>query len=322
MNMQTAVKVMPAHGADQGVVERLVAYYLHDLSTYTGWPCLPDGRFSGCDQMFTDWQDGKNYLFLVHCGRELAGFAAISLDSDTREFVMQEFFLLRKFRRRGIGTLVAHSLFHRFYGCWRVDVLTANTPALSFWPKVISHFLSAQQPALDHAIDIDDGFEPCGAVRSLRFHHEVPFDFAFQELAPLTDQDLTVELARTVPGDTRRSILPAYECNLLTQRRLAGNINLRVGNTFDILMYFGHIGYGVLPEFRGRHFAERACRLLLPLARRHGLDTVWITTTPQNLASRRTCERLGARLVDTVPLPTAYEVNCGGKQDKCRYRLD
>ena len=37
-------------------------------------------------------------------------------------------------------------------------------------------------------------------------------------------------------------------------------------------------------------------RLLLPLARRHGLQTVWITCNPDNWASRRTCELAGAEL--------------------------
>lgn len=103
---------------------------------------------------------------------------------------------------------------------------------------------------------------------------------------------------------------------------IAGGIGLRIGNTVDLEYYAGHIGYHVYPPARGRHLAERACRLLLPLARRHGLERVWITTNPDNLASRRTCQRLGAKLAEIVPLPDNHVLYALGERQKCRYCLD
>ena len=102
----------------------------------------------------------------------------------------------------------------------------------------------------------------------------------------------------------------------------AGNVSLRVGNAWDILLYLGHIGYGVNPSFRGHRYAERATRLVLPLARAHGLETLWITCNPDNHPSRRTCERLGAEMVEIVPVPSDYFLYHIGERWKCRYRLD
>lgn len=104
--------------------------------------------------------------------------------------------------------------------------------------------------------------------------------------------------------------------------RIAGGIGLRVGSTHAIEMYYGHFGYHVYPPARGFHFAERACRLLLPLAYRHGLKTLWITCNPDNYASRRTCERLGGRLVSIVPVPEDDPLYQRGEREKCRYRVD
>ena len=84
---------------------------------------------------------------------------------------------------------------------------------------------------------------------------------------------------------------------------IGGSISLRIGHSLNLDRYLGHIGYHVLPPARGHHFAERACRLILPLARAHGHEHLWITCNPDNLASRRTCERLGARYVDVVNVP-------------------
>jgi predicted acetyltransferase len=103
---------------------------------------------------------------------------------------------------------------------------------------------------------------------------------------------------------------------------IAGGINVRIGNQFDLVMYHGQIGYHVYPAMRGRHYAERASRLLLPLAHRHGINPLWITCNPDNFASRRTCERLGGKLVEIVPVPAENPLFLRGETEKCRYRID
>jgi tagatose 1,6-diphosphate aldolase len=102
---------------------------------------------------------------------------------------------------------------------------------------------------------------------------------------------------------------------------IAGGIGLRIGHSKDLEYYTGHVGYHVYPAARGHHYAERACRLLLPLARRHGLTTLWITCNPDNLPSRRTCQRLGAELIEIVALPEDHTLYAQGERLKCRYRL-
>jgi tagatose 1,6-diphosphate aldolase len=129
------------------------------------------------------------------------------------------------------------------------------------------------------------------------------------------------------PGESHREHIPSYHFWMKltgpdTPVKFGGGIGLRIGNTKNIQNYIGHLGYNVYPPARGRHLAERACRLLLPLARRHGLKTLWITANPDNHASRRTCERLGAIFVNTVPVPPENELYARGEIEKCRYRID
>jgi tagatose 1,6-diphosphate aldolase len=103
---------------------------------------------------------------------------------------------------------------------------------------------------------------------------------------------------------------------------IAGGVSLRIGRTADLEQYMGHYGCHVYPPSRGRHYAERAGRLLLPLAKRHGINPMWITCNPDNFPSRRTCERMGAELVEIVDLPADHPLREAGDRSKCRYRLD
>jgi GNAT superfamily N-acetyltransferase len=55
------------------------------------------------------------------------------------------------------------------------------------------------------------------------------------------------------------------------------------------------IGYQVLPGYRGRGLATRACALLLELAWAHGADLVRADAEPENVASRAVLRANGFR---------------------------
>jgi len=144
-------------------------------------------------------------------------------------------------------------------------------------------------------------------------------NFTFIEPGPLTDGDLELALVgqtRSYPSD-----VPVYNFEMRHPGSTVsmGRISLRIGNIEYILLYAGHIGYRVFPEYRGNHYAARSCHLLLPLARHHGLDPVWITCNPDNIASIRTCEILGATYTETVDLPQDIDMYTCGERQKCRY---
>lgn len=146
---------------------------------------------------------------------------------------------------------------------------------------------------------------------------------AFQFLEPglLVDSELSLRLKATAPRDDSANSVATYYFEILVDGEIAGGVRFRAENAYDVELLAGNLGYNVSPEFRGRRLAERACRLLLPFARAHGFTSLWITCDPGNLASRITCERLGARLVDIVAVPRSSDMYTDGERLKCRYLL-
>jgi tagatose 1,6-diphosphate aldolase len=147
--------------------------------------------------------------------------------------------------------------------------------------------------------------------------------FAFLDPGPLRDEELVLVLANSVPADDVKGLAPAYEFNMVNARtgKIMGGINLRVGYN-EKTRYDGQVGYAVGKPFRGNHCAVRSLRLLFPLAKRHGMDPLWVTCDPANAASRRTCELAGGRLVKIVNIPENSELYKRGERKKCRYRFD
>lgn len=138
---------------------------------------------------------------------------------------------------------------------------------------------------------------------------------------PLTDRDFYLRCTDVTPHPAHK--VPCYNFVLLHTETSAelGWLRLRIGSTPHIERYAGHIGYQVAHEHRGHHYAARAVRLIVPFARSLGIDPVWITCDPENLASRRTLEIAGAEFVEVVDVPEDCIIYQSGHPRKCRYRL-
>jgi len=145
----------------------------------------------------------------------------------------------------------------------------------------------------------------------------------FDDVGVLRDRDLWLELRAREPENPTRGWVPAYRFAMRLDgvEHAVGRLGFRVGSSHTVEQYAGHLGYEVSPAYRGSRLAERSCRLVLPLARRHGFQELWITCNPDNWASRRTCERLGARLIEIVNVPRDSDLYGPGSERKCRYLL-
>jgi len=148
--------------------------------------------------------------------------------------------------------------------------------------------------------------------------------FRFNDYPPFTDGEIEVVINEKRPANHALGYVPAYWFNICRpgSPETIGKIDLRIGNTNHLVMYGGHIGYGIFPDYRGHRFAAKACNLIKPVAIDHGMKTLWITCNPDNIPSRRTCEILGLELVEIVDLPENTDMYYRGDRQKCRYRWD
>jgi predicted acetyltransferase len=136
------VTLHKAKPSDLAIVKNLVPYYIYDMSEYMGWATKPDGRHDGCDGIEKYWSDPDKHAFILRAGREPAGFVLLMVGGPgpSIDYSFTDFFVMRKFRKRGVGERIARRLFNRFPGRWQVDYLKHNKPAAIFWRKVIGRF--------------------------------------------------------------------------------------------------------------------------------------------------------------------------------------
>jgi len=123
----------------------------------------------------------------------------------------------------------------------------------------------------------------------------------------LTNNDIYLVCTQKQLGNPEKKHVPGYEFAICKNGEKVGRIGLRIGyggGEYNSNLYYGgQIGYEVDEAHRGNGYAVEACRLIAPIAKAHGMETLLITNNYTNTASRRVCEKLGAKLVRLARLP-------------------
>ena len=140
------VTLVQASRADTPVLDRLLQLYEYDFSEYGGIDVDATGAFATVDTA-TIWQP-DDHVFLIQVDDKLAGFAFVSRHQsyigDGRSLLLSEFFVMRKYRRRGIGEHVARRLFDQFPGRWELGTPSRNTAAHAFWRAVLGRYTNGR----------------------------------------------------------------------------------------------------------------------------------------------------------------------------------
>jgi len=142
-----SVDVRSAKQHEASILENLLQLYVHDFSEFEEIYPGADGRYA-YPYLAHYWEDPGRYPFLIRVDNNLAGFALLRLDSDpvTGQQAMDvaEFFVLRTYRRHGVGARAARKLWDLFPGQWHVRVLNSNEAAYHFWKTIIGEYTNSR----------------------------------------------------------------------------------------------------------------------------------------------------------------------------------
>lgn len=131
-------KVLEAAPLDRLPIHRMLEMYQHDLSDIWDQDLDPHGEFGYALDRY--WNTEGCHAFVATAAGRYAGFALVDMAVrvGTQGHWMDQFFVLKKYRRRGAGRLLAKAVFAALPGRWEVGQMPANQAAQSFWRKVVA----------------------------------------------------------------------------------------------------------------------------------------------------------------------------------------
>lgn len=127
--------------SDKPLIKQMMELFRHDLSEFENVD-LDEHGFFGYSYLDYYWVEAERSPLIVRVDRKLAGFVLINQHTHFPEnqYSVAEFFILRKYRRRGVGREVAFYVFNLFFGRWEISQINRNLIAQKFWNDTIRSY--------------------------------------------------------------------------------------------------------------------------------------------------------------------------------------
>ena len=140
------INLVPVTHDNYPTLFNLARFYEYDISEFFGddpsWGIKNDGLYELGVNYKKYFEDKNASPFLIYHGEQLVGFAIVDKDSihPSADFSMAQFFILRTYKRMGLGKQAAFQTFEKFPGAWEVRVMPKNETGYHFWKSVISKY--------------------------------------------------------------------------------------------------------------------------------------------------------------------------------------
>ena len=148
--MQISLIDARASATDRTWLANVYPLYLHDLSEFDeGYYRLTDDGLWEPDHLPSWLDDPNDWPLLIVADGQRVGFALVNQAPSPYmtpgiDYRMSEFFILRSWRRSGVGQRAAGMVFERFRGQWELSELPRNTGAIAFWRWIIAEYTGGQ----------------------------------------------------------------------------------------------------------------------------------------------------------------------------------
>ena len=136
-------KLIKAGEKYRNVIKNLMQFYIYDFSAYFDCEVEEDGLYKEYPYLDDYWKDENHrFPYLIEKDEVHIGFALIKfIESEVcSRFSIAEFFVMKKYRRKGVGRAVAKQIFDLHKGSWEVYQIENNKPAQIFWNNVIDEY--------------------------------------------------------------------------------------------------------------------------------------------------------------------------------------
>ena len=121
---------------------------------------IGDDGFYGYERLPLYWTEPTRFPYLIYVDKKIAGFVLVQrgspISDDTTVWDISEFFVMKKCKRHGVGTVAALKVWEQFKGPWQVRVLVGNHIAGSFWLQAIKKFTSVTPAKTEATIKGED----------------------------------------------------------------------------------------------------------------------------------------------------------------------
>ena len=141
------ISIEPILIEQKSVFVQMMELYKYDFSEFSDDDINEYGYF-GYSRIDDYWNEEGRYPFFIRVDEKLAGLVLVRSCCEYNNLAdphnIAEFFVMKKYRRKGVGKAAAVKIFDMFPGGWEVSQWSNNLPARKFWEKVVAEYTNGK----------------------------------------------------------------------------------------------------------------------------------------------------------------------------------
>ena len=136
------IELVPVDVSEKEILRNLLEKYDYEFSQYDQRDVNNLGLY-GYDYLDYYWTEEGRHAFFIKADGKLAGFVMINTYLEVEaatDHTVAEFFVMHKYRGRGVGRYAAFRVFDMFPGKWQPKRHPKNLGSVHFWNKIVSEY--------------------------------------------------------------------------------------------------------------------------------------------------------------------------------------
>ena len=146
---------------EKDILRNLMEKYHYEHSQYDDRDVNNLGLY-GYDYLDCYWTENNRFPYFIKVKNKLAGFVMVNDYNETKldtNYTMSEFFIMYKYRRKGIGKYTVNYILEKHKGKWQLSYHPNNESSKNFWIKTIDKYTKGNYEIIKNNPDLiyEDG---------------------------------------------------------------------------------------------------------------------------------------------------------------------
>lgn len=139
--MNVEIRLAKVH--ERETLSNLLEKYNYEFSQYVQQDVDKNGLY-GYPYLDDYWSESGRWAYFILADGNLAGFVLVNnhseLETHQTDFSVAEFFVMHKYRRKGVGKRAFYQVMERHQGSWQLKCHPGNVGASYFWSRMIDNY--------------------------------------------------------------------------------------------------------------------------------------------------------------------------------------
>ena len=140
---------------EKDILRNLLEKYHYEHSQYDKRDVNMLGNF-GYDYLDNYWTEKNRFPYFIKVSNKLAGFIMVNDYNETKldtNYTVSEFFIMYKYRRKGIGKYAVKHILEKHKGKWQLSFHPNNEGSKKFWINTINGYTNGKYELIENNTD-------------------------------------------------------------------------------------------------------------------------------------------------------------------------